>query len=65
LCRKGKAFCERAFALHRQQPENHKQNVDVPRRGKISADAHDTTHALQWLLGVPFKNKALSHYSGY
>jgi len=27
--RKGKAFCERAFALHRQQPEKDKQNVSV------------------------------------
>jgi len=25
----GKAVCERQFALHRQQPENNKQNVDV------------------------------------
>jgi len=25
----GKALCERPFALHRQQPENYKQNVDV------------------------------------
>jgi len=27
-CRKGKPFCERSFALHRQEPENDKQNVD-------------------------------------
>jgi len=25
----GKARCERPFTLHRQQPEKHKQNVDV------------------------------------
>jgi len=25
----GKALCERPFALHRQQPEKYKQNVDV------------------------------------
>jgi len=29
LIRKGKAFCERAFALHRQKPENDKQIFDV------------------------------------
>jgi len=28
--RKGKAFCERPFASHRQQPGKEKQNVDVP-----------------------------------
>jgi len=28
--RNRKAFCERPFALQRQQPENDKQNVDVP-----------------------------------
>jgi len=28
-CVKGKAFCECPFALHRQQPEKDKQNVDV------------------------------------
>jgi len=26
---RGKAFCERPSALHRQQPEHDKQNVDV------------------------------------
>jgi len=26
---KGKAFCERPFALHRQQPEKNTQNVAV------------------------------------
>jgi len=25
----GEAFCERPFALHRQQPEKDKQNFDV------------------------------------
>jgi len=29
LCTKGKALCERPFALHCQQPEKDKQNVDV------------------------------------
>jgi len=28
-CRQGKALCERPFALHRQQPEMDKQNVDL------------------------------------
>jgi len=37
-CRKGKAYCERPFALHRQQPEKDKQYVDLP-LGEISADA--------------------------
>jgi len=27
--RKNNALCERPFALHRQQPEKHKQNFDV------------------------------------
>ena len=27
--RKGKAFCEYPFAVHRQQPEKDKQNFDV------------------------------------
>ena len=37
-CRKGNAFCERPFALHRQQPEKDKQSVDVaPPTGKIAA----------------------------
>jgi len=35
--RKGKAFRECRFALHRQQPEKDKQNVDVAPPGKISA----------------------------
>jgi len=29
LCKNGKAYCERPFALQRQQPEKHKKNVDV------------------------------------
>jgi len=29
-CRKGKAFCEHAFALHRQQHGKDEQKVDVP-----------------------------------
>ena len=37
-------FYERPFALLRQQPEKHKQNVDVaPPPGKISADAYGRT----------------------
>ena len=40
LRRKGKALCERPFALHRQQPEKYKENVDVSLPGKISAGAH-------------------------
>ena len=36
-----KALCERPFALHRQQPENYKQNVDIaPIPEKIYADAN-------------------------
>jgi len=31
----GKAFCERPFALHRQQAEKDKQNVDVAPPGKF------------------------------
>jgi len=39
----GKALCERPFALHREQPEKYKQNVDVsPPSGKISADTNET-----------------------
>jgi len=29
FCRKRKALCERSFALHGQQPEKYKQNVEV------------------------------------
>ena len=53
LCHK--AFCERPFALHRQQHENDKQSVDVSPPGKISADAHGYKHycvmhhAVQWI----------------
>jgi len=39
-CRMGKALCERQFALHRQQLEKDKQNIDVATPGEISADAH-------------------------
>jgi len=38
--RKGKEFCERQFALDRQQPESDKQNFDVAPAGKLSADLH-------------------------
>jgi len=33
-------FCIRAFALHLQQPEKDKQNVDFAHPWEISADAH-------------------------
>jgi len=39
-CWKGKAFGERPFALHRQQPEKDKQNVDFTPHGHIFGDAH-------------------------
>ena len=39
----GKALCQRAFALHRQQPEKDKQYLTLPSPGKISADAHACT----------------------
>jgi len=39
-CRKGKAFCERVFALHRQQHGKDKQNIEFVPPGKISADSH-------------------------
>jgi len=39
LSRKSKAFCERAFAVNRQQCENDKENVEVI-PGKFSANAH-------------------------
>ena len=38
--RKGKAFCERLFALHRQQPVKDKQILDLAPHGKNSADVH-------------------------
>ena len=38
--RKGKAFCERQFTLHRQQPEKDKRNFDVAPTGKTSAGVH-------------------------
>jgi len=40
--RKGKAFCERAFALHRQQHGKDKQNIEFAPPGKASADAHSS-----------------------
>jgi len=52
--RKGKAFCERPFALHRQQSEKDKQNLDVATPGKISADAHGVKH---YLLNAFCRNK--------
>ena len=39
-CKKAKAFCERAFALHRQQHGKDKQNIEFPHPGKVSAVAH-------------------------
>jgi len=33
-------FCIRKFALHRQQPQKDKQNVDFAPPGKKSADPH-------------------------
>jgi len=39
-CGKGKAFCERPYAPHRQQPEKDQQNIEVAPREKISAVAH-------------------------
>jgi len=39
--RKGKEFCERALALHRQQHGKDKKNIEVaPPRGKVFVDAH-------------------------
>ena len=35
-----KRFCERPFALHRQQAGKDKQNVDVASPAKFSAAAH-------------------------
>ena len=37
---KVKVFCERPFALLRQQPENHIQMSTLAPHGKVSADAH-------------------------
>jgi len=39
-CRKGKALCERPFALYRQQPEMGKQMSTLPINGKISVKAY-------------------------
>jgi len=39
-CKKAKAFCERAFALHRQQHGKDKQNIEFTHPGKVSAVAH-------------------------
>ena len=52
-CRKGKAFCERRFALHRQQPEKDAKCLLCPSE-KFSADVHAykqgaTTTSLQCL----------------
>ena len=39
-CKKGKAFCERAFALHHQQHGKDEQNIEFPHPAKVSADVH-------------------------
>ena len=39
-CRSSKVFCERQFALQRQEPEKDQKNFDVSPPGKISADVH-------------------------
>jgi len=39
-CKNGKAFCERLFALHRQQREMDKKNGNMAPPGKISPDSH-------------------------
>jgi len=44
---RGEAFCERPFALHRQQAEKDKQTVDVAPPGKICADAHDCVQTMR------------------
>jgi len=41
-------FCIRPFALHRQQPEKDKQNVDFAPSGKISARTPLTAPRLRW-----------------
>jgi len=38
--RNSKAFCERPFALQRQQLEKDKQNVNIFHPGKIFVDTH-------------------------
>jgi len=58
--KKGKAFCERPLALHRQQPEKDKQNFDISPPGKNPAHSHGPIHnnriqlcslrRLNWLL---------------
>ena len=40
---KGKAFCERPFALHCEQPEKDKQSFDIAPPGKIYVEAHGCT----------------------
>jgi len=45
---KGKAFCEHPFALHRQQPENNAQNVDVAAHGKICAEPMGASMAVTY-----------------
>jgi len=38
-CRKGKAFCEHALALYRQQHGKDKQEIEFAHPGKVFADA--------------------------
>jgi len=54
-CRKGKAFCERQFALLRQQLEKDKRNVNVASPGKISAD----THGHRWRVMMIIRKRLL------
>jgi len=45
MAQKKKRFCIRQFALHRQQPETHKQNIFFATSRKISAEAHGVAQA--------------------
>jgi len=49
-------FCVRPFALHREQPEKDKQNVDIAPQGKISADAHGNKYFLAHYLSNSSKS---------
>jgi len=62
----GKALCECPFALHLQQPEKYKQNIDVSPPGKISADANGQGawgHSNEGLPSTAVRNAAERSFS--
>jgi len=58
-CRKGKAFCQRSFALLRQQPERNEQIVDFAPPGKISSDVRGVKVSFGTIIPPVYGKKSL------